>query len=36
MPVTLPAKLFGGAKYFDFNRGTVFGLIQHLSNYKMK
>jgi len=25
--VTEPTQNFGGAKYFDFNRGTVFGLI---------
>jgi len=27
---------FGGAKHFDFKRGTALGLIQHFSKYKMK
>ena len=29
-------KMFGSTKYFDFKRGTVFGLIQHVSQHKMK
>jgi len=31
-----PSQIFGGAKYFDIKRGTVFGLIQHFSKHKMK
>ena len=34
--VMYPAQSFGGAKYFDLKRETVFGLMQYLSKHKMK
>ena len=34
--MTQPAQIFGGAKYFDIKRGTVFGLMQNRSKHKMK